>query len=111
MPVKVALPDLPEDWVPGEGSEGSGDPVDGDGSEGIDEPLPGVDGMPLLGDDVGDGRPAPPEEPVSPLGGLELPPGVRAAGILMSAILVIAACTLIFAGDDKKTDESKASDG
>ncbi|HEY8258145.1 MAG TPA: hypothetical protein VIG08_10885 [Gemmatimonadales bacterium] len=33
---------------------------------------------------------------------LELPPGVRATAILLSAVLVIAACSLIFAGDDKR---------
>ena len=83
----VALPDLPEDWVPDEGSEGSGEPVDGDGSDGSDEPPPGVDGMPPLGEDVGEGKPAPPGDGVPPLGTPpELPPGGPAPPVVLQPV-------------------------
>ena len=76
MPLSgVALPlsepaEPPFDWVPAEGSEGSGEPVDGDGNEGMEEPVPGSDGVPE-GDGVGEGMPELPVDP--PLGGLGAP--------------------------------------
>jgi hypothetical protein len=74
----VALPDVPEDWVPAEGSEGS-EPLEGDGIEGIDEPPLGIEGMPPLGEDVGEGMPAlpPPLGELEPLG---VPPGLPLLG-------------------------------
>jgi hypothetical protein len=92
----VALPlsvpaEPPFDWVPAEGSEGSGEPVDG--GEGMEEPVPpGIDGVPE-GDEVGEGMPVLPVEP--PLGGLgapEEPPlgGLGAPGAPGAPPLVLA---------------------